>query len=299
MYFCVFECKGAPHLGATLSPSREAIADLTAAWPGEQQDAPRNVAELARLGDKGLDIAKRILNEGRASAPVAGLRLLSPLGKPLKNVFCVGRNYRGHIIEGNIARGVDPNLFPEHIEFFTKAPTTVSGHEDAIPLHDGITAQLDYEAELGIVIGQGGSNIDAAHADAAVFGYTIVNDITGRDLQRRHGQWFKGKTLDGSCPVGPWVVHSSAISDPQALGIKLWVNGELRQSDNTSSMIFTVASIIAQLSAGLTLEPGDIIATGTPSGVGYAMNPPRFLKEGDVVAIEIESIGRLENTVRK
>lgn len=298
MYFCVFECEGRPQLGGTLSAERTHIVNLTAAWPRELGAPPVDVAGLASSGPAGLDAAKQILGSKAAETPVAGLRLRAPILRPAKNVFCVGRNYRGHIIEGNIARGVDPNLFPEHIEFFTKAPTTVIGPGDPVPLHAGTTAQLDYEAEFGIVIGQGGRDIDASRAESAVFGYTIVNDVTGRDLQRRHGQWFKGKTLDGSCPIGPWVVHKSAVADPQALDIKLWVNGELRQSDNTSSMIFPVASIIAQLSAGLTLEPGDVIATGTPSGVGYAMKPPSFLKDGDVIAIEIESIGRLENTVR-
>ncbi|MDS1140580.1 fumarylacetoacetate hydrolase family protein [Pusillimonas sp. SM2304] len=297
MYFCVFESEGAPHLGGTLSAGREHIVDLTKAWPQESGTAPVDVAGLAGKGPAGLETAKKILTGNAHQLPVHGLRLLAPILRPPKNVFCVGRNYRGHIIEGNIARGVDPNLFPEHIEFFTKASSTIIGHGAAIPLHAGLTAQLDYEAELGIVIGQGGCDIKAAEAESAIFGYTIVNDITGRDLQRRHGQWFKGKTLDGSCPLGPWVVHKSVVKDPQALDIKLWVNGELRQSDNTASMIFPVATVIAQLSAGLTLEPGDIIATGTPSGVGYAMKPPSFLKDGDVIAIEIESIGRLENTV--
>lgn len=298
MYFCVFESEGTPHLGGTLSASREHIVNLTKAWPQNSGPAPIDVSALASKGSAGLEIAKNILKDNAHQLPVDRLRLLAPILRPLKNVFCVGRNYRGHIIEGNIARGVDPNLFPEHVEFFTKAPTTVIGHGAAIPLHADVTTQLDYEAELGIIIGQGGRNIEPTQAQSAIFGYTIVNDITGRDLQRRHGQWFKGKTLDGSCPLGPWVVHKSVVDDPQALDIKLWVNGDLRQSDNTGSMIFSVASIIAQLSAGLTLEPGDIIATGTPSGVGYAMKPSCFLKDGDVIAIEIASIGRIENTIR-
>jgi 2-keto-4-pentenoate hydratase/2-oxohepta-3-ene-1,7-dioic acid hydratase in catechol pathway len=156
---------------------------------------------------------------------------------------------------------------------------------------------LDYEAELAIVIGKGGVNITEDNANDAIFGYTILNDVTGRDVQRRHGQWFKGKSLDGSCPIGPWVAHKSAIVDPHQLAIRLKVNGELRQNGNTSTMIFSIPRIIAELSAGLTLEPGDIIATGTPSGVGYAMKPPRPLKAGDIISIEIEGLGKLENTV--
>src|SRR5690606_19962360 len=145
--------------------------------------APRNHAELSRVGDAGTLTIVGVLDSDAGTMPISGLRLLSPIGRPVKNVFCVGRNYRGHIIEGNIARGVDPNLFPEHIELFTKAPTTVAGHHDAIPLHAAITAQLDYEAELGIVIGKGGCNLTTDDAVDSIFGYTVVNDVTARDVQ--------------------------------------------------------------------------------------------------------------------
>lgn len=297
MYFCVFEQAGEFHLGCATDASRTQVVNLTEAWPAGSGPAPRDVAQLAALGDRGLDMA-RGLSKGSKTTAVSELKLAAPIPRPRKNVFCVGRNYREHIIEGNIAQGRDANLFPEHIELFTKAPTTVIGPGAAIPLHAALTSMLDYEAELAIVIGNGGASIPAERAFDAVFGYTIINDVTARDLQRRHGQWFKGKSLDGTCPMGPWVVHKSQISNPNALAVRLHVNGELRQDGNTASMIFPVPSIIAQLSAGLTLEPGDVIATGTPSGVGYAMQPPRPLKDGDTIIVEIEQIGQLQNTVR-
>jgi 2-keto-4-pentenoate hydratase/2-oxohepta-3-ene-1,7-dioic acid hydratase in catechol pathway len=160
--------------------------------------------------------------------------------------------------------------------------------------------QIDYEVELAVVIGTGGRDIPRERAMEHVFGYTILNDITARDVQRRHGgQYFKGKGLDGSCPLGPWIVTADAIGDPASLGIRCLVNGEVRQESTTAAMIFDIPTLIASLSEGLTLEPGDILATGTPSGVGYAMDPPAFLKDGDRVVCEIDGIGRLENTVRE
>ena len=299
MHFCVFEDHdGHPRLGCATDAHRRRLVDLTAAWPGSAQPAPCDVGRLAALGEQGLETARRLASEARDTLDVGELTLLAPIPRPRKNVFCVGRNYREHIIEGNIAQGRDPNAFPEHIELFTKAPTAVIGPEGPIPLHAELTSLLDYEAELAVIVGAGGSDLSEADARNAVFGYTIVNDVTARDLQRRHGQWFKGKSLDGTCPMGPWVVHASAMRDPHTLSIRLWVNDELRQNGNTASMLFRVPDIVSRLSAGLTLEPGDVIATGTPSGVGYAMKPPRPLKNGDVVAIEIEGIGRLVNTVR-
>jgi 2-keto-4-pentenoate hydratase/2-oxohepta-3-ene-1,7-dioic acid hydratase in catechol pathway len=297
MRFCVFQHGEAHRLGGTLDEAGRKLVDLSEHWPADTGPAPADVAALARLGDRGLDIAADLLRRAPSPLDAASLTLLAPMPRLGRNVFCVGRNYREHIIEGNIAQGRDPHLFPEHIEFFTKATNTVNRPGGTIPLHAGLTRILDYEAELGIVIGASGVDIPVDQAERHVFGYTIVNDVTGRDLQRAHGQWFKGKSLDGCCPFGPWVVHRSAVPDPHALGIRLWVDDELRQNGNTSSMLFRVEDIVSKLSAGLTLEAGDLIATGTPSGVGYAMKPPRPLAAGNRVFIEIDGLGRLENVV--
>jgi 2-keto-4-pentenoate hydratase/2-oxohepta-3-ene-1,7-dioic acid hydratase in catechol pathway len=261
---------------------------------------PPTMLDFIKAGESGLARARSIL---ATAPPVTRLRreqveLLAPIPRPAKNIFCVGRNYKEHVEEGYRARGAVVD-YPQAPQFFTKAPTAVIGPDQDTEFDAAVTQKFDYEAELGIVIGEGGKNISEVDAPQAIFGYTIVNDFTARDLQRRHDQWFKGKSLDRSCAIGPWIVHASAIPDPQDLAIALHVNGEQRQSSRTSRMIFSIARIIHELSLGMTLEPGDIIATGTPQGVGYAMEPPCFLQDGDEVAIDIENIGRLVNHVRQ
>ena len=233
-----------------------------------------------------------------AVRPLAEARLLAPLPRPRRNVFCVGRNYMDHVAEGDRTRGIAQSELPKFPQFFTKAPETVIGPDDSIPDHGaaGVTKYLDYEAELALVIGTAGTNLAPEAALSHVFGWTICNDVTGRDLQRRYGQWFKGKSLDRSCPMGPWIVPADEL-DASDLAIRLWVNGEPRQSSRTSKMIFDVPQILHHLSQGFTLLPGDVVMTGTPEGVGYAMQPPQVLKAGDVVEIEVEGIGRLRNTV--
>ena len=195
---------------------------------------------------------------------------------------------------GSLRAGVTENPV-----YFTKPPTAVIGPGAMIPIFPHVSESIDYEVELVVVIGKPGRNIKKADAYDHIFGYTILNDISARDVQRRHGgQYFKGKALDGSCPLGPWIVTADAIGKPDNLSVGLSVNGEVRQSGNTGQMIFDIPTLIESLSAGLTLEPGDLIATGTPSGVGYAMEPPQFLKHGDTVVCEIENIGQLSNTMR-
>jgi len=240
------------------------------------------------------------LSGAHASARHApgSVTLLAPLPVPRKNVFCVGRNYAEHIAEGARAQNKTINV-TDHPVYFTKPSTAVIGPNAQIPIFPKLSESIDYEVELTAVIGAPGRDISKENALQHIFGYTILNDITARDVQRRHGgQYFKGKALDGSCPIGPWIVTADAIGDPQNLNIGLSVNGEVRQSGNTSSMIFNIPTIIASLSEGLTLEPGDLVATGTPSGVGYAMEPPTFLKHGDTVICHVENIGELKNTMR-
>ncbi|MDO6587486.1 fumarylacetoacetate hydrolase family protein [Salipiger sp. 1_MG-2023] len=225
-------------------------------------------------------------------------RLVAPYPSRAKNVFCVGRNYMAHVAEGDRAQKQNVGVTEVPV-FFTKPPTAITDPDGTIPIFPHVSTAIDYEVELGVVIGKPGRDIPPERAMEHVFGYTIVNDISARDVQRRHGgQYFKGKGLDGSCPIGPVIVTADAIGDPHALAIRCSVNGELRQDGNTRDMVFNIPTLIASLSQGMTLEPGDILATGTPSGVGYAMDPPRYLQDGDSVTCEIEGIGRLTNVMR-
>lgn len=233
------------------------------------------------------------LGEAVASADV---RLLAPV-RPRKNVFCVGRNYLAHAEEGARARGVELKL-PDVPTFFTKAPTAIADPDQPLELDPALSCEYDWEAELAVIVGTRCRDVGEAEALAVIFGYTCCNDVTARDLQKAHVQWFKGKSLDQTCPLGPWIVEASEVGDPQRLDIALRVNGVEKQHSNTSNMIFSVARIIASLSRGLTLEPGDVIATGTPEGVGFARTPPEFLADGDVMEIAIEKVGTLRNAVR-
>lgn len=214
---------------------------------------------------------------------------------PRKNVMCIGKNYREHALE---MTGNDESAVPTTPVIFTKSPTSVIGHGDFIEAHEGVTSELDYEGELAVIIGKEGRNISRENALDYIFGYTILNDVTARDLQKEHKQFFRGKSLDTFCPFGPVIVTSDEIDDVQSLSIKTYINEELRQDGNTKDMLFPVAELIEVLSNGMTLKPGDIIATGTPSGVGKGFNPPKFLKSGDVIRIEVEGIGRLVNRVK-
>lgn len=217
--------------------------------------------------------------------------LLAPIPRPARNIFCVGKNYRDHAAEMGAGEAL-----PEVPILFSKVPETVIASGAPIPLPRGVSDCIDYEAELAVIIGRGGKGIGRAEALGHVFGYTIVNDVTARDVQRRHQQWLLGKSFDGFCPMGPWIVTAHDF-DFGATGLRLWVNDELRQQATTADLIFDISTLVETISAGITLYPGDIIATGTPAGVGAGFKPPRFLRAGDVVTIEIDGIGRLSNPV--
>lgn len=216
---------------------------------------------------------------------------------PGRNVFCVGRNYFEHAAEGARALGRELRL-PQVPTFFTKAPTAIAAPDATLHLSASVSREYDFEAELAIVIGAQCRDTPESEALRVVFGYTALNDLTARDLQRQHGQWFKGKSLDSSCPIGPWIVTPEELGDPQALKLRFRRNGVEKQHSNSAKMIFGIPRLIAELSKGMTLLPGDVIATGTPAGVGFARTPPEFLADGDVLEVEIERIGILRNLVR-
>ena len=281
----------APRLGAVQG---DRIVDLTAA---STADAPASLLALILAGPEGW---RRMADQASAgsgsSHPLSAIRWHAPIPRPLKNIFCMGLNYAAHVNEGARAFGRDPKL-PTMPVIFTKAPTTVNGPFDEVPRHAGIMEQMDWEVELGVVIGRAGRNISRDRALEHVFGYTVINDVTARDLQSAHKQWFKGKSLDGSCPMGPVVVTADEFGDPQQKRVTCRVNGVTKQDANTSNMIFPVAEVIEWLSKGLTLEPGDIIATGTPEGVGMGRTPQEWLQDGDLVETEVEGIGTMRNRI--
>jgi 2-keto-4-pentenoate hydratase/2-oxohepta-3-ene-1,7-dioic acid hydratase in catechol pathway len=242
------------------------------------------------VASKSVDDQKKLARAG-ALLKLSQTKLAAPIPWPKKNVVMLGVNYREHVDEGAKARSLEIK-YPEWPVFFTKPATSVIGQMGKVVRHKA-TERLDWEVELAVVMGRKGRNIPKEKAYDYVFGYTICLDMTARELQRLHGQWFKGKSLDTFCPLGPWIVHKSALPNPQQVRLICRVNGEVMQDGNTRDMIFDIPTIIESLSSGLTLEPGDIISTGTPSGVGFARVPPVFLKPGDKVEGDIEGVGVL------
>ncbi|MFS2092886.1 fumarylacetoacetate hydrolase family protein [Pseudomonas sp. Pseusp11] len=256
------------------------------------------VSDLVELIGSALPLTS--LKADGPALDMASIRLLAPIPKPARNLFCVGKNYTNHAQEftksGFDAGQSVADAIPTSPIVFSKTPEAVVAHGDRIWDAEGVSDALDYEAELAVIIGEGGRGISKADAMRHVWGYTILNDVTARDWQKRHKQWHLSKSFDTFGPLGPVAVTADEI-DGGNLDLRCWVNGELRQSANTRDLIFDIPTLIETISAGITLLPGDIIATGTPEGVGIGFSPPRFLKRGDVVTIEISGIGRLENEV--
>lgn len=273
-------------------------------------DPTHRTARALSLGGKPVTDMVSLMADGsalsrcRASDRALALdeiELLAPIPRPARNIFCVGKNYLKHAREFSrsgfdAGQSAPADAIPELPIVFTKPPETVIAHGAKVWSAQDITTSLDYEAELAVIIGKGGRGIGKADAMSHVWGYTIINDVTARDWQRRHKQWFLGKSFDTFCPMGPMAVTADEI-DAANLDVKCWINGELRQDANTRNLIFDVPTLIQTISAGITLYPGDIISTGTPEGVGIGFEPPKFLKPGDVMSIEIQGLGRLENQV--
>jgi 2,4-diketo-3-deoxy-L-fuconate hydrolase len=253
---------------------------------------------LVAAGTEGLELVEAAARSRQPFSRVSDLELLAPIPSPRRNLFCVGWNYLRHYEEGVGKREGQEQELPACPTFFTKATTTVTGPHADIPLDPDFSDKLDWEAELAVVLARGGRDIPEDEALGCVFGYTAANDLSARDVMRRHGgQWFKGKSMDASCPMGPWLTTADEVPDPQALAVRCRVNGVLKQDGRTSDMIFSVARLIAELSRGLTLLPGDIVLTGTPDGVGFARTPPEFLRPGDEVEVSVEGVGQISNRI--
>ena len=271
---------------------------------GQQVEPFQITAQEAALGALPLveaQVAGRALPPTGQPIPLQQVQLTAPVPRPRRNIFCVGKNYHAHAKEF-AGSGFDSSAksggdIPSAPIIFSKVPESVVGPTDNILWNPEVSTAIDYEAELTIVIGQGGKGISKADAMKHVWGYTIINDVTARDWQGRHSQWLLGKSFDTFCPMGPWLVTADEC-DGQNTDVKCWINGELRQDANTKDFIFDIPTLIECISAGITLYPGDLIATGTPAGVGIGFKPPKYLKSGDVVKIEIGGIGVLENPLR-
>ena len=279
------------------------VIDIARAAKAARVALPFDASDMIALvacGNKGLAaIGKAVAKVKAGHFKLTQVKLHAPIPRPRKNVFCVGWNYLDHFNEGAAAR---PHVqeMPLHPAFFSKQPLTVNGPYGNVPAHGGVTEKLDWEVELALVIGPGGLGISEANAMKHVFGYMVANDVSAREVQRHHGQqWFRGKSLDGHAPMGPWIVTAKDVPDPNNLHLQCRVNGVVTQDSNTKHLYFKLPRIIAELSAGITLEAGDIILTGTPSGVGHARTPPEFMKPGDILESEVEGIGLLRNKIVK
>ncbi len=297
MYYVTYQYASFSEAGI-LTDDKERIVPVTTIGKVMGLKLPERMIDFIKIADDELigDIETAMHQNPDMGIARSTVKLLAPIPRPERNIFCLGKNYAAHAKEVNSIPGL--NGVPDSPIYFSKLSSAVTGPNSPILSHANMTKQVDYEAELAIVIGQRGADIPEDCAEDYIFGYTIANDITARDLQRKHSQWYKGKSLDTFCPMGPVIVHKSAMPLPIDTGIRCRVNGKLRQESTTDNMIFSIPFIISNLSAGVTLFPGDIILTGTPAGVGIAQDPPRFLKHGDVVEAEIDGIGTLKNTIR-
>ena len=279
-----------------LSPGAQEVVDLREAAP----DLPTDMLALIALGNTAFPAMEKARQSGKGRTPLAKLKLLAPISTPPRNIFCVGKNYADHVkeVQSVVASANDvKGDAPSSPIIFTKAPTSVIGSMEPIPAWLDDTESVDYEGELAVIIGEGGRGITRINAMQHVYGYTILNDVTSRRIQKQHHQWFLGKSYDGFCPMGPCLATKDEIKNVGDLRVETRVNDKLRQDGYVREMIFDIPVLIETLSRGMTLQCGDIIATGTPAGVGMGFKPPKFLKAGDKVSITIEPIGTLENPV--
>jgi 2-keto-4-pentenoate hydratase/2-oxohepta-3-ene-1,7-dioic acid hydratase in catechol pathway len=292
MRFVSFKKDGQVAIGC-LEPEAETLVDLTQAGLGD------NLVSVIEMGGRGLDMARKAAQKSQ-QIPLQKVQIIAPFPFPRRNIICVGKNYFEHSKEFENS-GFDSTsggqTIPDAPVIFTKATTSVTGPNQPIPASSDPSRSTDYEGELAVVVGKKGYRISQSDALSYICGYTIINDVTARNLQQVHKQWFLGKSLDGFCPMGPTFVTADEIGDPTRLEVSTRVNGELRQQASVADLIFDIPTILETVSSLITLMPGDIIATGTPAGVGIGFTPPRFLQPGDNVSIQIDPIGVLENPV--
>lgn len=299
MHLLTYEKAGSEYLGV-LTADKKSVIPVCDAEKKCLQTATIAGTMLGFLeqGQSAMDVVKKLLDQ-EADCPkiaLADVKVLAPIPRPRKNIFCIGKNYLEHAMEFDKTKDASVAV-PKHPVIFSKPPTAVIGYGDVINSHPQATQELDYEVELAVVIGKKGTYISEENAMDFVFGYTILNDVTARDLQKLHQQWHRGKGLDTFAPMGPYIVDKATVGNVENLPITLKVNGEIRQNANTGDLMFKIPKLIATISNGLTLEPGDIIATGTPAGVAGGFTPPKWLKKGDTLELEIGGIGILKNTV--
>ncbi len=294
MNWITFEQNGTEHLGAIL-PDGQHIVPLPAL--GFQETYSNMVDFISRVSEEELSTAMELWKqEHTAAVPLEQVKLLSPIPRPIHDILCVGINYRAHQEESEDFFDLKDKKDEQHI-YFGKRASRITAHGEAIQSHPGVDEAMDYEAELAVIIGKTCKNVSPEETESYIFGYSVFNDVTARKVQKKHVQWLRGKSLDGYAVMGPSIVHKSLLPFPLKLDLSCYVNGELRQKSNTSLLIADIPTIISELSQGMTLEAGDIIATGTPAGVGMSFDPPRFLQPGDEVLCCITGVGELQNKV--
>ena len=296
MRLCSFLSEGVPHVGVV--DVDDSVIDVTRLAELRSDDLPRTMAGWVELGIDGIDMLGQICardGSDHVAGDVGALTLVAPMGRLPRNVICVGVNYREHIEESE--RAVGEIDVPDAPVYFTKDVRSICGPFDAIAWDERVSTQLDWEVELAVVIGKAGRDIGSTQALDHVFGYAVFNDVSARDVQLSRNQWWKGKSVEGSSPFGPFIVTRDEIPDPQDLELRCWVDGVEKQRSRTNLMIHDVATLISDLSGTLTLEPGDVISTGTPAGVGLARAPQEWLRPGSVLESEITGLGRQHNRV--
>ncbi|AYD40154.1 FAA hydrolase family protein [Clostridium fermenticellae] len=296
MKFVNYLYQGKEKLGVVLENK---IISLDDVFEFIKETCPLNMLEFIEgcTDERIKKIEEIISNKNFKGLNLTEVKIAPPIPYPKRNIMCLGKNYEEHAKEIRMTKITD-TFIPDAPIYFTKIASPAIGYDDEIKFSYDVTNQVDYEAELAIIIGKDGSNIKREEVEDYIFGYTILNDVSARDLQGTHKQWFKGKSLDTFCPMGPYIVYKDEIKFPVELNIKCTINGQVRQNSNTKNMIFDIPYIVSDLSKGVTLKAGDIISTGTPSGVGMGFEPVKLLKDGDIIDCYIEKIGNLVNKVK-